>query len=125
MLPLASGWQMEMERGPDWLFVRLIGNEAHGWQGGGLADALWNVMQQQFTHRLVLEMEHVARLHSSLLGQLVLLHKRIHTEGGLLRLSGLSESNCQVLRQSRLDDRLPTFACREAAVMGFRPHQPR
>jgi anti-anti-sigma factor len=125
MLPLANGWQMEVDRGPGWVFVRLEGDEGNGWQGGGLAAALWNVMQQHLTNRLILEMDHVAMLRSSLLGELVMLHKRIHNNGGLLRLSGLSDSNRKVLQCSRLEDVLPVFACREAAVMGYRPHQPR
>ncbi len=125
MVTLASGWHFTVDRGPDWLFVRLIPPDNPLEDSAGLADELWKLLQQQFVHRLVLEMDQVRLLGSSLLGQLVLLHKRIHTHGGLMRLCGLAAQNADVLRASRLDSRFPNYAGREQAVLGHRPHQPR
>ena len=42
-----------------------------------LAEAIWERMHQQFCHRVVLEMERIPLLRSWLIGQLVLLHKRV------------------------------------------------
>lgn len=125
MFPLTADWQMELERGPDWVFIRLLSSEQAGWQGAGLAEALWNVMQTQMASRLVLHMDHVPMLRSEMLGELVRLHKRIHARGGLLRLCGLSPSNQQVLQLSQLSNLIPSYASREEAVLGYRPGNPR
>jgi anti-anti-sigma regulatory factor len=54
-----------------------------------------------------------------------MLQKRISTHGGVMRVSGLSPSNQQVLRICRLDRQIPHYANREQAVWGQRPQQPR
>jgi anti-anti-sigma regulatory factor len=64
-------------------------------------------------------------LSSSLLGQLVMLHKRLYTQGGVLRLCGLSPDQQQVICSSRLEGRFPAYQNREQAVWGHRPAQPR
>jgi anti-anti-sigma regulatory factor len=125
MLDLAPGWMMEIDRGPDWLFIRLHGEEPFDCDGVDLAGRLWQVLDQEFTHRLVLELEEVRLLRSHFVGELVRLHKRLQSQGGMLRLSGLSESNYQVLCSSRLADRFPKYQSREDAVMGYRPAKPR
>jgi hypothetical protein len=55
----------------------------------------------------------------------VRLHKRVTTQGGMVRLCGLSEASQDVLRISRLADRFPAYRNRTDAVMGYRPQQPR
>ena len=125
LLDLAPGWSMDLDRGPDWLFVRLrppakgIGAEFD------LAETIWEKLDQAFCYRLVLEMDDVPRLQSWIVGQLVLLHKRICSHGGMMRLCGVSNGNQQVLRCCQLEDRFPQYANRTAAVMGHRPTQPR
>lgn len=125
MLPLTTCWQMDLDRGPDWLFVHLVETDQADFCGDGLAEALWNLMQAEFTHRLVLEMDRVPLLRSAMLSELVKLHKRVHSTGGLMRLCHLSESNQQVLQLSRLGGHFPAYATREEAVMGHRPGNPR
>ena len=124
MLQLAPGWNLDVERGPDWLFVRLHCEPDHIWDSPPLAETLWSLLGQHFTMRLVLECEEMQLLHTTLLGQLVMLHKRVAQSGGLLRLSGLSRHNREVLQTCRLDGRLPNFADRNEAVLG-RPNHPR
>jgi hypothetical protein len=58
-------------------------------------------------------------------GQLVLLHKRLATHDGVLRLSGVSDGNQNVLRVCRLESRFPQYHTRADAVHGFKPMQPR
>lgn len=132
MLPLTSSWQMELDRGPDWLFVHLVEtDQTNAYRAEtdsrdhGLAEALWGLMQDEFTHRLVLDMDRVALLRSAMLSELLKLHKRVTSTGGLMRLCRLSDSNQQVLQLSRLGGHFPAYASREEAVMGHRPTNPR
>ncbi|MCA9207375.1 MAG: hypothetical protein KDA55_03420 [Planctomycetales bacterium] len=124
LIDLADGWHAELDRGPDWLFVRLSGLQ----RGGGnvsLADAIWQLLQQNLAHRLVLELDDLPILPSHVIGELVKLHKRINTEGGLMRICGLSDECQSVCRMNRLDARFPHYGSRHDAVMGHYPAKPR
>lgn len=125
MVQIAEGWELDVERGPDWLFVRPHFLRSHAADSPPLAEMIWSLLEQNFTTRLVLEMDQVPFLHSYLIGQLVWLHKRIVSHGGLMRISGLSAPNQDVLRICQLDSRFPQYSSREDAVMGYRPTQPR
>ena len=125
MTQLASDWTIEIDRGPDWIFVKLHGPAEDAAEEKELAESLWSTMQQHMVHRIVIEMDDVPILRSYLLGQLVMLHKRVSVAGGVMRISGLSASNEQALHVSRLSDRFPNYADRADAVMGHRPSQPR
>jgi len=111
-----------VDRGPDWLFVRLRPNQE---RLDDIADRLWELMNQQFVGRLVLEMDEVDFLSSLLMGQLVMLHKRILQHDGVLRLCGLSRACTEALHLCRLDQALPHFDCRADAVHGFAMPKPR
>ena len=125
MLDLANGWHLDVERGPDWLFVRLRSATDADEFRAELADVLWTLLRQHFTNRLVLELDELPILRSEFIGQLVLLHKRIHTDGGLMRICGLSDGHRMALRSCRLSDRFPSYQNREDAVMGHQPVLPR
>ncbi|MBX7166729.1 MAG: hypothetical protein K1X74_10325 [Pirellulales bacterium] len=125
MTQVVSNWQYAVDRGPDWLFVRLLPVADAPCAGDGVADDIWRLAQQHLVSRVVLEMDQVGVLRSELIGQLVLLHKRIAAQGGLLRLCGLSTANQCVLQAARLDTRFHNYADRGAAVMGHRPSKPR
>lgn len=124
MVQTDVGWRYDVDRGPDWVFVRLHPDE-QALETDSLADQLWAVLEQSFTYRLVLELDEVPILQSYLIAQLVLIAKRINSHGGLLRLCGLSPANQEVIRLCRLDGCLPHFGNRSDAVMGHRPMQPR
>ena len=125
MLEAVPGWSMTVDRGPDWLFIRLH-DEGDGYgEVSGLAELLWNTLEQQFAHRMVIEMNEVMSLRSSMVGELVRLHKRITNSGGLLRLAGLSDDNQEVLRHCRLEGCFPQYETRTDAVKGQRPNKPR
>ena len=125
MLEAIPGWSVTLDRGPDWLFIRLHAEDGGFEDVNGLAEGLWELLQQQFAHRLVLEMDELHSLRSSLIGELVRLHKRISSSGGLLRLSGLSDDNQEVLRHCRLEGCFPQYRTRTDAVKGVRPQKPR
>ncbi len=111
-----------VDRGPDWLFVRLRPDYEHL---DGIADRLWELMNQQFIHRLVIEMHEVDFLPSFLMGQLVMLHKRVLHQDGALRLCGLTPQCAEALHLCRLDQALPHFDSREDAVRGTQQARPR
>jgi anti-anti-sigma factor len=126
MLAIAPGWELEVERGPDWLIVKVCNPEPPGKEAPPLAEQIWSLLNTHFTYRLVLELDRITLLNSSLIGQLIDLYRRIRGQDGVLRLCGLSAYNRRVLSTCRLDDRLPAFEDRLEAVLGCtRPGQPR
>jgi hypothetical protein len=125
-VPLARGWELEVERGPDWLFVRPRCSEDGAGSELELAEHLWSLLEQNLTHRMVLELNAIGRLTPGLVEQLVSLQKRIHAHEGTLRICNLSDANANLLDESEWSSLLPHFCDREAAVMGHvRPRQPR
>src|SRR5437773_12556873 len=125
LLELAPEWTTEIDRGPDWLFIR-----PQPPQGGSngevpLAVMIWQKLEQCFCYRVVLELDHLPVLRSWMIGELVRLHKRVTTNGGMLRVCGLNSEAAAVLRICRLADRFPSYRNRTEAVMGCRPPQPR
>lgn len=118
-----AGWSADVERGPDWLIVRLHPSAACDTETFPMAEYVWDLMRQHFATRLVLELDELPLLRSSLIGQLVLLHKRVHSQGGVLRLASLSDSNQSVLAMMRLDDRFPRYRNRHEAIAGNRDDQ--
>ena len=125
MLDTDHGLRLDVERGPDWIFIRPHPPEQSWDEAAPLAEAVWAILEQSFTYRLVLELDEVPMLRSYLIAQLVLLSKRIHSHGGLLRLCGLSQPNQEVMHVCRLEGCLPNYCNRGQAVMGHRPVQPR
>ena len=125
MLAVAPGWELDVERGPDWLLVRIKSLDRASTEPP-LAEGLWNLLERHFTYRVVLELDQVSVLNSHLIGQLVQLYRRIRQHDGVMRLCGLSPYNLEVLRTCRLEDRFLPYRDREEAVMGgSRPRQPR
>ncbi len=125
MLTISPGWTIDVDRGPDWLFVKVHPPKGEPVEIPPLADSVWQLLEQSLTYRVVLEMDEIPLLHSYLLGQLILLSKRVHLHDGMLRLVGLSAQNEQVIKTCRLDGGLPCYDDRDSAIMGYRPPQPR
>ena len=114
---ICEDWGVDVDRGPDWLFMRLRpGNGAPE----GVADKLWSLANRHFVYRLVLEMNDLDMLPSHLMGQLIVLQKRVLQHDGALRLCGLSDSCARALHFCRLDQALPNYQNREDAVLGER-----
>jgi anti-anti-sigma factor len=122
----AVSWRLSVDRGPDWMFVRLHPTAEGGYGESELAEKIWSVLDQNFTYRLVLELDQLEMLQSQLIAQLVMLSKRIHSHSGMMRLCGLSAVNQEVLHVCRLNGCLPNYDDRSSAVKGeHRPLQPR
>jgi len=118
---------MDIERGPNWLFVRLRSpvQEASGTEPP-LADRLWSLLQRHLISRLVLELDKMEVLDDGLIHELIDLNQRLSTNGGVMRLSGLSSVNEKLLRSRGVNGRLPSYRNRHDAVFGsYRPGQPR
>src|SRR5262245_20928775 len=111
-----ESWIGRIEQGPDWLFVRLRVPDRMEEVGCQIAEPVWRAMQYHVMRRVVLEMDDVQYIRSELIRELVLLHRRVQASGGLLRLSGLSDANQQVLEICRLADRFPRYRDRLDAV---------
>ena len=120
MADVCEKWGVDVDRGPDWLFLRL---RPGSMEPERVADKLWSLADRHFIYRLVVEMEDVDILPSWLMGQLVVLHKRVLQRDGALRLCGLSDACARALHFCRLDQALPTYECREDAVKGQRLHR--
>jgi anti-anti-sigma factor len=118
MLAIAPGCTLDVERGPDWLLVRVRDFDPMESDAPPLAERLRSLLEQHFTYRLVLELDEVEELDSYLIGELIRLHRWIERHDGVLRVCGLSPQNCRVLHACRLDEQLPLYGDREEAVMG-------
>lgn len=118
MLASMSGCDLEVDRGPDWLLVRIRDFQVDPGNPPPLADELWAMAQKHFIYRIVLELDQVKVLNSYLIGQLIQLYRRIREHDGVLRLCGLSPYNRRVLHGCALDDRFPAYENRVEAVLG-------
>jgi len=120
-----AGLSFDVDRGPDWIFVRVDPPEEMVAESPPLAEAVWALLEQNFVYRVVLELDRIQLLRSYMVGQLIMLAKRVHTHGGVLRICGLSAINEDVLRCCQLATQLPNYRDRGEAVMCSRPSQPR
>jgi anti-anti-sigma factor len=125
MIAISPGWELYVERGPDWLIVKIESMDSYD-SGPPLSEIIWALMQQHLTHRLVLEMDQVPVLNSFLINELVKLYGLISEHDGVMRICGLSANNRRVLHACSLEDRFKPYRNRKEAVMGYaRPMQPR
>ena len=83
-----------------------------------MADAVYGEAERLSVFRVLVEFDPRLNLHSSLVGQLVSLQKRICLRGGQFRMCGLSQENYEVVRLMRLTDRLPNYPDRQSALNG-------
>jgi anti-sigma B factor antagonist len=117
-VPCAHGWDLEVERGPDWLFVRPHPPGGVATDSPSLAEQVWSMLEQSMVHRLVMELGDIDRLDNHLIEQLEWLHKRIQSHDGMMRICGLSSSNEELLDDYPLAGHFPHYRDREEAVMG-------
>src|SRR5450755_976805 len=70
---LVDGLNLMVDRGPNWLFVKL--RPRRNWldELPQIADELWSIASRHFIYRLVLELEELKSLPPGLMEQLVLL----------------------------------------------------
>ena len=126
MPTITCDWELDVERGPNWLLVKVAEPLGKPWEMSPLVDTLRSLLEEHFTYRLVLELDEIELLSSELIGELLSLDKWIRARQGAMRLCGLSPRNLEVLRRRWLDDFFPAYRDRLEAVLGCRhPSQPR
>jgi anti-anti-sigma regulatory factor len=125
MRAVATGWELDVERGPDWLIVQVRFSDPASRDSSSLADQLWALLDRHFIYRLVLDVSELRLLTSRIVDQLLLLDEQIHEHGGVMRLCGMSTKNQRVLRRRGLVDRFPSYGSVQEAVMGCVPNKPR
>ena len=126
MLATVPGCEFEVERGPDWLLVRIVNLDPDPLQSPTLSEHLWSLLERHLTYRLVLQLDALPVLDSYVLGQLLDLRQRVDGRGGLMRLCSLSPQNHRILHRSRLAEVFLPYHSREEAVMGCdRPRRPK
>lgn len=120
-------WATRVERGPDWLFIRLeaADDDRPSLTEPELADAVWGMLKASQTHRVVLELDSVPSLDDGLIDAIVTLGHRVRKEGGLIRVCGLREPNLSKLRACQRAELIPHFKSLPEAVGSSRPDLPR
>ncbi len=118
MVHVADGLEMDVDRGPNWLFVKLQPGKKPDEEVPQMVDQLWSVVSRHFIYRLVLELEEFDSMPTGLVGQLATLQQRLAQRGGSLRICGLSSDCVETLHDCQLDSALPNHATREEAVLG-------
>lgn len=115
-IPLAHDWSATFHHEDQWCVVRLHpGPRAFG-DVIGVAMPLWAELERRWATLVVVEMDEIEFLSSSLMGELVRLYKRIAGRDGALRLCGLRRECAEALRVCRLDEVLPAFANQHEAT---------
>jgi hypothetical protein len=117
-VPIADGWQFDVEEGPEWLFLCLRRSGHDAAPEPPVATRAWEIAQQSRRTRIVFELCENVMLSSFLVGQLILLHKRAQIAGATFRIQGFSTHNYTTLQMLRVADRFPNYAGRENAVLG-------
>lgn len=112
-IDLPDGWRATLETQGTWLSTRLHPNPAGQW---GLAEGLWQAIQERSAKQVLLEMDEIDFFSSALMGELVRLHKRIAVAGGRLRACGLRSHPREAMHMLRLDELLPIYESRETAL---------
>lgn len=114
----SPGFVLDVDRGPNWLFVKVRPQRGFAENLPDLCDELWMTATRHFIYRVVLELDALDSMPPGLTAQLVLLQERLAQCGGALRICGLSSECIKVISQRRLDAALPNHASRESAVLG-------
>jgi hypothetical protein len=109
-------FQLEIDRGPNWLFVTVRPTVPNP-DLANLTDELWNVVAKHFIYRLVVELDDVGELPPAVVAQLVELRDRLEANGGALRICGLSAPSIDALAHYKLSGTLYNHPCRVSAVL--------
>jgi len=113
-----DGMKLDVDRGPNWLFVKLRPRGKFAKELPELADRLMAIASRHFIYRVVLELEELRSMPAGLIEQLKELQQRLAECGGALRLCGLSIDCARTLQESDMESALPNHETRQAAVLG-------
>ncbi len=117
---------LDIERGPNWLFVRVQKCRPGDPEVLSLAQRVSSALDQHFIYRVVLELEEAVLPCDRLIEELRVLDQWIQDHHGVLRLCGLPSQYTTRFQRSHITTRFPLYHDREEAVWGGpRPGQPR
>jgi hypothetical protein len=117
---------LDVERGPNWLFVRVRKCRPGDPEVLSLAQCVASALDQHFIYRVVLELEEAALPCDRLIEELRVLDQWIQDHHGVLRLCGLPSQYTRRFHRSHITTRFPLYHDREEAVWGGpHPCQPR
>lgn len=117
----ATGWELDVRRGPGWLLVRPLKPGPDLLEELPLAEEIWSLLDRHLIYRLALELDELDVLDSHLVSQLLMLYRRLQEHGGQIRICGLSPFNQRVLQTHGLVDRFPAYDDLEDAMMSACP----
>jgi anti-anti-sigma regulatory factor len=109
-----GGAALEVERGPDWLFVQM-GDSCDGARSG-LTESVWETIREHGASRVVLELDRVERVDETLGEVIATIGARMRDAGGLIRICGLSPTKLSQLRSVAAVTGVPHFDSRGEAV---------
>ncbi len=111
-------WDCRVERGPDWVFVRLESSRSQLDReiSRPLSDHVWGILKIHLTSRVVIELHDVNTIDDTLVDELCSLEQRVQNDGGLMRICGLTPQNLSKLRSYDEIDHVPHFNSRNAAI---------
>lgn len=118
---IADRGDFRVDRGPNWLLVRVRSNHDGPLDDESLAERLRHLMEKHFVYRLVLELDEVKVLDDLVIRQLERLDQVARDHGGFLRLCGLSRHNWQRVMRNGLGDVFYPYGNREEAVFATHP----
>jgi anti-anti-sigma factor len=118
MLATAAGYEFDVDRGPDWLWIRIRSMETSSSPAASLAEQIQELVEKHFIYRIVLELHRVPELSSQLIGELMQLNRHILRHDGVLRVCGLSAEGRTMLEICGLDDLCLAYETREEAILG-------
>lgn len=113
-----AGYQCDVDRGPDWLWIAIRSLEPGASPVGALGEHLREVMEKHFVYRVMLDLHGVPELDSDLIGQIMQLDRHIRTHDGVLRICGLTPEGRAMLEVYRSDDLCLDYETREEAIRG-------
>jgi hypothetical protein len=113
-----TGEELEIQRGPNWLFVRVHTCHTCSDNCASLASRVSAALDQHLVNRVVLELGDAAISCEQLIEELRVLDNWVQHRHGVLRVCGLSSRASYRLHRSPLAQRFPVYHDREEAVWG-------
>jgi anti-anti-sigma regulatory factor len=126
MLAVTAGYELDVDRGPDWLWIRIRSVETGSTPVASWSEQVKELVEKHFIYRVVVELQEVAEPSSQFIGELVWLDQFILKHDGVLRICGLSAEGRATLEMCRLDDLCLSYETRDEAIRGMCcPHSPK
>ena len=70
MTSVTEGLDLDVDRGPNWLFVKLQPSRRAVLESPHVADEVWSISKRHFIYRLVLDLEQLESFPEGMMGQI-------------------------------------------------------